>query len=88
MIGEKNLQTLSAVKTQSLILGGDKSPAYLKRSVRELEKILPNAERVELQGANHGVTNNRIRRGNPEIVAVELRRWLLANPDGSQMPQE
>lgn len=78
MLGEENLQPLSAIKTQTLILGGNKSPAYLKRSVRELEKILPNAERVELQGANHGATNNRKQRGNPEIVAAELRQWFLA----------
>jgi pimeloyl-ACP methyl ester carboxylesterase len=79
MLGEKNLQTLANIQTKTLILGGSKSPAYLGRSVRELEKILPNAHRVEIKGIDHGGASNKAQRGSPDIVAGELTQFFLEN---------
>jgi pimeloyl-ACP methyl ester carboxylesterase len=77
MLGEEQLQRLSTIQLLVLILGGDQSPRYLQSSVRELEKVLPNATRVELQGIGHGGTANKAFRGKPEIFAVELKRFFL-----------
>ncbi|ETI25747.1 hypothetical protein G647_02521 [Cladophialophora carrionii CBS 160.54] len=76
MLGEQNLRALSAIQTESLILGGTRSPAYLQRSVREIDKILPNSKRVELQGIDHGGTFNKQQGGSPEVFAQELRRFF------------
>jgi pimeloyl-ACP methyl ester carboxylesterase len=81
MLGEKNLQTLSAIQTQSLVLGGTRSPEYLQRSVRELDKILPNSRLVQLEGIDHGGTFNKAQRGSPEVFAQELRRFFSEGND-------
>ena len=81
-VGETNLQAFVAVQTETLILGGSRSPAYLRRSSRELEKILPNQTRVELAGVDHGVTNNR--GGNPAVVAEELRKFFSRGNEAEQ----
>ncbi|KAH0832471.1 hypothetical protein AYO21_05154 [Fonsecaea monophora] len=83
MLGEETLQKLAAIQTETLILGGSRSQAYLKNSVRELEKILPNARRVELAGVDHGGTFNKAQHGSPEVFAAELRRFFSRdNGDG------
>jgi len=77
MFGEKKLQMLASVGTETLILGGSYSPAYMQRSTQELEKVLPNARREEIQGAYHTVTENREQTGNPEMVAERLKQFFL-----------
>ncbi|KIX03239.1 uncharacterized protein Z518_06791 [Rhinocladiella mackenziei CBS 650.93] len=77
MFGEQNLETLAAVKTETLVLGGSRSPAYLRRAVRELEKVIPHARRVELEGVSHVVTCNKAQGGKPEIIARELQHFFL-----------
>ncbi|KIY03650.1 uncharacterized protein Z520_00341 [Fonsecaea multimorphosa CBS 102226] len=76
MLGEETLQKLASIQTETLILGGSRSQAYLKNSVRELEKILPNAARVEFEGLDHGGTCNKAQHGSPEVFAAELRRFF------------
>lgn len=78
-----NLQTLSAVQTYTLILGGTRSPDYLQRSVRELEKILPNCNRVELEGIDHGGTFNTAQRGSPDVFANELVHFFSGGGDAA-----
>jgi pimeloyl-ACP methyl ester carboxylesterase len=77
MLGEEQLQMLTAIDRPVLILGGDHSPPYLQRAVQELQKVLPNATRIELQGIGHGGTANKKFRGKPEIFAAEVRRFFL-----------
>jgi len=64
------------VKTQTLLLGGSKSPKYLKQSVDLLENILPNKKRIELPGLNHGGTGSSEWGGNPKLVAKELSKYF------------
>jgi len=55
------------------------SPAYLKPSVKSLEKILPRAKHFEFPGLDHGGSSNPglfDRHGNPAIVARELQRFF------------
>src|SRR5262249_18978986 len=56
-----------------LLLGGSKSPHFLKRALDELERIIPDATRVEITGVDHAAAWNVDRRrnphGNPTAVA-------------------
>ncbi|KAJ9615106.1 hypothetical protein H2200_001180 [Cladophialophora chaetospira] len=76
MLGERQLQALTAIEAKTLILGGSKSPPYLLRSVRELEKTISGARRVELQGMDHGGTFNKAQHGSPELFAEELKQFF------------
>lgn len=58
---------------ETLLLGGDRSKRYLTDALDALVTILPNATRVELQGAGHIAADNS---GDPIRVATELRRFF------------
>jgi pimeloyl-ACP methyl ester carboxylesterase len=68
------LETFKTVHAHVLLLGGSQSPSFLKRTLDALTTVLPNVERVELQGLGHGAALDG---GNPERVAQELRRFFL-----------
>jgi pimeloyl-ACP methyl ester carboxylesterase len=74
------LDSFKAIKTQVLLLGGSKSPAFLKADLDALEQVLPHATRVEFPGLGHSAAWNYDRRrnpsGRPEQVAREIRRFL------------
>jgi pimeloyl-ACP methyl ester carboxylesterase len=59
-----------------LLLGGSKSPAYLKDALTRLRASIPGARRVELPGLDHAASWNADRRGNPRPVADELLRFF------------
>jgi pimeloyl-ACP methyl ester carboxylesterase len=65
-----------AIRADVLLLGGSKSPAFLKAALDGLEKTLPGARRVELQGLDHAASWNTDRGGHPEPVAEVLRRFF------------
>ncbi|KAK9354060.1 Alpha/Beta hydrolase protein [Lipomyces doorenjongii] len=67
---------LNAIDINILLLGGSKSPPYLKAAVDRLEKAIPNAKRVEFEGLHHGATGNKNRGGQPERVASEVKSFL------------
>jgi hypothetical protein len=48
----------------------------LTRAVDALEKVLPHVTRVEFPGLGHEASGNTDRRGQPERVAQELRRFF------------
>jgi len=70
------LESFRAVRADVLLLGGSKSPSYLKASLDALEKVLPGVRRVEFPGLGHEASGNSDRRGQPERVAQELRRFF------------
>lgn len=70
------LQSFKAIRAEVLLLGGSKSPDFLKVGLDALEKVLPHVKRFEFPGLNHGATGNTNRGGNPERVAQELRRFF------------
>ena len=70
---EGSLASFRAVPGEVLLLGGSKSPAYLKKSLLGLERVLPNVRRVEFAGVGHVAADNS---GKPEMVAAELRRFF------------
>ena len=75
-----HFQDFKDVRAEVLLLGGSKSPAYLKHALIALEKVLPHvAGRIEFPGLDHGGSSdpsNTNRNGNPELVARELRRFF------------
>jgi len=63
------LHTFASTPGEVLLLGGSKSPAYLKASLDALVGVLPRAQRVELAGCGHLAPDNS---GDPARVAQEL----------------
>jgi pimeloyl-ACP methyl ester carboxylesterase len=70
------LQSFRAIQAEALLLGGSKSPAYLKVALDALEKVLPHVKRVEFPGLDHAASWNTDRGGQPEPVAQELLRFF------------
>ena len=70
------LESFNTIRAEMLLLGGSKSPAYLKAGLDALEKILPQAKRIEFPGLGHAASWNTDRGGQPEPVAQELRRFF------------
>ncbi len=73
---EGSLESVKAITAEVLLLGGSKSPAYLKASVDGLARVLPNTTRFEFDGLAHGATGNRDRGGAPERVAEKVGEFL------------
>ncbi|TLS49319.1 alpha/beta hydrolase [Paenibacillus antri] len=63
--------------TDFLLMGGDRSPAYMKDALHKLEKLLPGAQRIEFTKLGHEGAGNRSRRGQPDRIARELRNFFL-----------
>jgi pimeloyl-ACP methyl ester carboxylesterase len=73
------LESFRGIRADVLLLGGSKSPAYLKTALDAMEKVLPQAKRIEFPGLDHGGssdTSDMNRGGKPELVAQELRRFF------------
>jgi pimeloyl-ACP methyl ester carboxylesterase len=74
---EGALESFRAIRAEVLLLGGSKSPAYLKAAVDALEKVFPHANRIEFPGLGHGASGNANRGGKPQLVAQELREFFV-----------
>jgi len=70
------LGDFAGITAEVLLLGGSKSPAYLKIALDALQKVLPHAECHEFAGLDHSASGNADRRGKPALVAAELRTFL------------
>lgn len=70
---EGSLASFRGVSAEVLLLGGAKSPTYLKKSLYGLEHVLPHVQRTEFPGVGHLAADNS---GKPEMVAGELRRFF------------
>ena len=81
------LERFGAVRTDVLLLGGSKSPTYLKAALDALEKVLPQVRRVELPGLGHEASGNADRRGQPQRVAQELRRFFAEQQNANSGTQ-
>ena len=68
------IKNFKAVEAEVLLIGGSKSPLFLKNTLDSLEEVLPNAKRVELQGLSH---SGPLVSGDPPRVAQELKSFFL-----------
>ena len=62
-----------AFRSETLLLGCDKSRAFLGVALDALEDVLPHVARVRLERAGHLAPAND---GAPERLAVELKRFF------------
>jgi pimeloyl-ACP methyl ester carboxylesterase len=67
------LQDYSSLQAEVLLLGGTKSPAFLKVVLDDLGSVLPHVKRITLQGLGHDGSEND---GRPDLVAGELRQFF------------
>jgi pimeloyl-ACP methyl ester carboxylesterase len=73
---EGRLDQFRSVDVEVLLLGGSRSPAYLRDALDALAQVLPTCSRVELHGVGHTAADNE---GKPDLVARELRRFFAAS---------
>jgi pimeloyl-ACP methyl ester carboxylesterase len=73
----RNAHDYTTLDKPILLLGGDRSPKYLREALIDLEGILPNAEIIEFKGLDHSGPWNADRGGQPELVASALRNFFL-----------
>jgi pimeloyl-ACP methyl ester carboxylesterase len=75
------LERFKVINKEVLLLGGSKSPAFLKADLDALEKILPYVTRFEFPGLGHSAAWNYDKQRNPQAdpkrVAQELRRFFV-----------
>ncbi|MCK2216325.1 alpha/beta hydrolase [Actinomadura sp. ATCC 31491] len=73
-----DLAAYRALTAEVLLLGGTRSPAYLRDALTALQGVLPRCRRADLPGLDHSATSNAAMRGRPARVAAEIRRFLLS----------
>ncbi|GAA3710402.1 alpha/beta hydrolase [Nonomuraea antimicrobica] len=71
-----DLAEYGSVAAEVLLLGGTRSQGHLRSALDGLERVLPHARRVAMEGLDHSATSNAAQRGRPERVAEEVRRFL------------
>jgi pimeloyl-ACP methyl ester carboxylesterase len=64
------------IRAEVLLMGGGKSPAYLKTALDALQRVLPDAQRVVFPKLNHGGSGNGNRGGRPTVVANTLKGFF------------
>jgi pimeloyl-ACP methyl ester carboxylesterase len=69
------VQLYNTVDQQILLLGGSKSPAYLKKSLSTLEKVLPKNRRVEFKDLDHSGPWNTDKGGHPGVIADAMTKF-------------
>jgi pimeloyl-ACP methyl ester carboxylesterase len=70
------LESFRDIRAEVLLLGGSKSALFLKVALDALEKVLPQAKRIEFPGLGHGASWNTDRGGQPQQVAKALREFF------------
>jgi pimeloyl-ACP methyl ester carboxylesterase len=75
------------IKQPVLLVGGSKSPLFLKRALDELEQIIPDTTRIEITGVDHAASWNvdprRNPHGNPTAVAEVLKTYFTTVTSGA-----
>jgi hypothetical protein len=70
------VESFQAIPGQVLLLGGGKSPAYLRVALNRLEAIIPHTLHVELPGLGHAAAWNTDRGGSPTKLAPALKAFF------------
>jgi hypothetical protein len=70
------IESFRPIRAEVLLLGGSKSPAYLKAALDALQRVLPQSHRIELPGLDHAASWNAGIGGRPEALAPVLRRFF------------
>jgi pimeloyl-ACP methyl ester carboxylesterase len=70
---DSSQQCMAGITAEVLLLGGDKSPRFLREVLDTLHGTLPRSQRIELPRMGHGGPSND---GQPERVAQALRTFF------------
>jgi len=76
---EDTLDRFAQMRAEVLLLGGEKSPAYLRDALTALSQTLPQVRRIQYPGLDHSGPNVTA----PERIADDLRAFL-AKPSESR----
>lgn len=60
------------IPAETLLVGGSRSPAYLRDVLPVLSKVIPQARMIELPGLDHNAPDENA----PEVVAAELQNFF------------
>lgn len=74
-------ESFADITAAVLLMGGTKGLRYLRPERDVLERVIPDCERVEFHGLDHGGSSDVSRtnaHGKPEIVAHQVRRFFAA----------
>ena len=72
-----SLKNFAGVQAEVLLLGGAKSPAFLRDILDALNHTLPHVKRIEYPDLNHSAPNqNRPNQKGPERIAGDLRAFF------------
>ncbi len=72
----QRIQDFVGIGIPTLLLRGTKTRPYLRTAVGALARVIPNNRLVELQGTNHGATQNSDQWGNVGAVAPVLQEFF------------
>jgi pimeloyl-ACP methyl ester carboxylesterase len=72
--GSANLERFKAVNAKVLLMGGSKSPRYLKDALDTLAGLMPDAERAMAEGADHNSSSE-----TPRLVIPALKAFFRPN---------
>lgn len=78
---EAGSERFAALTGEVLLLGGERSPAFLSEVLDRLERLLPAAQRVTFPGVGHEASCDAAQRGTPDLVARTLQPFF-ARPVG------
>src|SRR5258708_16175521 len=67
-----SITSFALLDTEVFLLGGEKSPAFLRDALDALENTLPHARRIEFKGLDHGGPDEAA----PERIGKELRGFF------------
>ena len=71
------------VRVPTLLMTGDRSPAFLLRLTERLDELLPNAERIEIVGASHAMQEEKPSAVNAAILGFVARHAEAEKPLGT-----
>jgi pimeloyl-ACP methyl ester carboxylesterase len=60
------------IRAETLLLGGSRSPAYLRDVLPVLARVITHAQMMELPGLDHNAPDQK----EPEVVAAELQNFF------------
>ncbi len=66
------IESFALLRAEVFLLGGEKSPAFLRAALDALQNTLPYAQRIEFKGLGHGGPDETA----PERIGKELRGFF------------
>jgi len=74
-------EDVRGIRVPTLLMTGQRSPAFLLRLTEHLQRLLPNAERVDIAGASHAMQEE-----NPGAVNEAILGFLAETHRGAHKP--